>query len=80
VDVEWQMPRRLRTAALGCSDLFGGLGDSLGTDHFYQTDSRFVMDILELLWKLECVGAGIGYLWTDDFSRRTVRAKISSAF
>ena len=86
VDVEWRMPvylwgRQLRTGAyFARSDLFGGLEDSFGTSYFYQAGGRFVMDVQGLFWKLETVGIGGGYLWSDRFSGWTIGAEISFAF
>jgi hypothetical protein len=86
VDVEWRMPlylwgRQLRAGAyVGRSDLFGGLEDSFGTSYFYQAGGRFVMDVQGLFWKLEYVGVGAGYFWSDNFSGWTVGAEISFAF
>jgi hypothetical protein len=86
VDVEWRMPlylwgRQLRTGAyFARSELFGGLDDSFGTSYFYQSGGRLVMDVQGLLWKLEYVGIGAGYFWSDRFSGWTIGAEISFAF
>jgi Solitary outer membrane autotransporter beta-barrel domain len=86
VDVEWRMPlylwgRQLRTGAyISRSDLFGGLEDSFNTGHFYQAGGRFVIDVQGLLWKLEYVGVGAGYFWSETFSGWTIGAEISFAF
>jgi Solitary outer membrane autotransporter beta-barrel domain len=86
IDVEWRMPvylwsRQLRTGAyFARSDLFGGLKDSFGTDHFYQAGGRLVMDVQGLLWKLEYIGIGAGYFWSDRFSGWTIGAELSFAF
>lgn len=86
VDVEWRMPihlweRQLRTGAyFARSDLFGGLEASFGTDYFYQAGGRLVMDVQGLLWKLEYVGIGAGYFWSDNFSGWTIGAELSFAF
>ena len=86
VDVEWRMPlylwgRQLRTGGyFARSDVFGGLEDSFGTNYFYQSGGRLVMDVQGLLWKLEYVGIGAGYFWSDRFSGWTIGAEISFAF
>ena len=86
VDVEWRMPlylwgRQLRTGGyFARSDVFGGLEDSFGTSYFYQSGGRLVMDVQGLLWKLEYVGIGAGYFWSDRFSGWTIGAEISFAF
>jgi solitary outer membrane autotransporter-like beta-barrel protein len=86
IDVEWRMPvylwgRQLRTGAyFARSDLFGGLEESFGTDHFYQAGGRLVMDVQGLLWKLEYIGLGAGYFWSDRFSGWTIGAEVSFAF
>jgi hypothetical protein len=86
VDVEWRMPvylwgRQLRTGAyFARSDLFGGLEDSFGSSYFYQTGGRLVMDVQGLLWKLEYIGLGAGYFWSDKFSGWTIGAEVSFAF
>ena len=86
VDVEWRMPlylwgRQLRTGGyFARSELFGGLEDSFGTSYFYQSGGRLVMDVQGLLWKLEYVGIGAGYFWSDQFSGWTIGAEISFAF
>jgi hypothetical protein len=86
IDVEWRMPvylwgRQLRTGGyVGRSDLFGGLEDSFGTDYFYQAGGRLVMDVQGLLWKLEYIGLGAGYFWSDRFSGWTIGAEVSFAF
>ena len=86
VDVEWRMPvylwgRQLRTGVyFARSDLFGGLEDSFGTSYFYQTGGRLVMDVQGLFWKLETVGVGAGYFWSDKFSGWSIGAEISFAF
>jgi hypothetical protein len=86
VDVEWRMPvylwgRQLRTGAyVSRSDVFGGLETSFGTDHFYQAGGRLVMDVQKLLWKLEYIGIGAGYFWSDKFSGWTLGAEVSFSF
>ena len=86
VDVEWRMPvylweRQLRTGVyFARSDLFGGLEDSFGTPYFYQAGGRLVMDVTGLFWKLETLGIGAGYFWSDNFSGWTIGAEISFAF
>jgi hypothetical protein len=86
VDVEWRMPvylwgRQLRTGTyVSRSDVFGGLETSFGTDHLYQAGGRLVMDVQKLLWKLEYIGIGAGYFWSDTFSGWTLGAEVSFTF
>jgi hypothetical protein len=46
----------------------------------YQSGGRLVMDVQGLFWKLEYVGIGAGYFWSDRFSGWTIGAEISFAF
>ena len=86
VDVEWRMPvyvwsRQLRTGAyFSRCELFGGLEESLKTDHLYQAGGRLVVDIQGLLWHVEYVGVGAGYFWSDKFSGWSIGVEISFAF
>jgi hypothetical protein len=86
VDVEWRMPvyvwsRQLRTGAyFNRSELFGGLEESLKTDHLYQAGGRLVVDVQGLFWHVEYVGVGAGYFWSDKFSGWSAGVEISFAF
>jgi hypothetical protein len=73
--------RQLRTGAyVSRSDIFGGLEDTFRTDAFYQAGGRLVIDVQGLFWKVEYVGVGGGYFWSDTFSGWTIGAEISFVF
>ena len=81
VETVYLWGRQLRTGGyFARSELFGGLEESFGTSYFYQSGGRLVMDVQGLLWKLEYVGVGAGYFWSDRFSGWTIGAEISFAF
>jgi hypothetical protein len=53
-------------------ELFGGLRDSLKTDHFYATGTRVALDPKGRLWKLTRIGLAGSYFWSDSFSGWTL--------
>ena len=46
---------------------------------FVELRAARLMDVRGLLWKLEYIGMGAGYFWSDRFSGWTIGAEVSLA-
>ena len=53
-------------------ELFGGLRQSLKTDHFYSTGAYVALDPGGRLWKLKQIGLAGSYFWSETFSGWTL--------
>jgi hypothetical protein len=54
------------------AELFGGLRDSLKTDHFYSTGAYVALDPGGWLWKVKQIGLAGSYFWSESFSGWTL--------
>jgi hypothetical protein len=57
-----------------------GLEQSFQSDYLYDTGARFVVDLLGVLWKVEWIGLGAAYFWSDNFSGFSVGIDIRLQF
>jgi hypothetical protein len=86
LDTEVKLPlrvfgRQLRAGGhIARSELSGGLETSLKTDHLYDAGGRLVVDLVGLLWKLEYLGIGASYFFSDNFSGWSYGAEVSFKF
>jgi hypothetical protein len=86
LDTEVKLPlhvygRQLRVGGyFARSELSGGLETSLKTDYLYDTGGRLVVDLVGLLWKLEYLGIGASYFFSDNFSGWSYGAEVSFKF
>jgi len=62
----WHFPMHLG-GSFTRTDLYGGLRDSMGTDHYYDGNARITFDLNGQLWKLTEIGIVGGYFWSDAF-------------
>jgi hypothetical protein len=62
------------------TDLFNGLREALGTDHYYQTDGRITFNVLGKMWVLKSIGLTGGYFWCDAFRGFTIGLEGSVSF
>jgi hypothetical protein len=53
-------------------ELFGGLRQSLKSDHFYATGAHVSLDPKGRLWKVTRIGVAGSYFWSDSFSGWTL--------
>ena len=49
------------------SELFGGAADGLNADHVHTVNGRFVVDLIDKVWKMRWLGVGASYIFGDDF-------------
>jgi hypothetical protein len=86
LDTEVKLPlhvfgRQLRVGGyVARSELSGGLETSLKTDHLYDAGGRLVVDLVGLLWKLEYLGIGASYFFSDSFSGWSYGVEVSFKF
>jgi hypothetical protein len=86
LDTEVKLPlhvfgRQLRVGGhVARSELSGGLETSLKTDYLYDTGARLVVDLVGLLWKLEYLGIGASYFFSDNFSGWSYGAEVAFKF
>ena len=50
------------------SELFGGVADGLNADHVHTVNGRFVVDLIDKVWKMRWLGVGASYIFGDDFA------------
>ncbi|HVU26647.1 MAG TPA: Solitary outer membrane autotransporter beta-barrel domain [Verrucomicrobiae bacterium] len=62
------------------TDLYGGLRESMNTDHYYQTDGRVTFDVAGKFWKIATVGLSAGYFWSGAFNGYSVGLEGSLKF
>ena len=62
------------------ADLFGGIRQSLKSDHFYSTGAHVGLDPKGRLWKVTEVGLAGSYFWSDAFSGWTFGIDLAVAF
>ena len=53
-------------------ELYGGLRQSLKTDHYYSTGARVALDPQGRLWKVTRIGLAGSYFWSESFSGWTL--------
>jgi hypothetical protein len=86
LDVDLRLPlyvfgRQLRTGVyFARSELMDGLEQSFRSDHLYDTGARFVVDLVGALWKVEWIGLGGSYFWSDNFSGWSIGIDIRLKF
>ena len=62
------------------AELFGGLRQSLKTDHYYSTGAHVALDPKGRLWKVTQVGLAGSYFWAESFSGWTLGIDWAVAF
>jgi hypothetical protein len=62
------------------TELFDGLKDGLNTDHMYEVHGRLVLDFLDQLWKVQWIGIGGSYMWSDNFNGWSIGADVAFRF
>jgi hypothetical protein len=62
------------------TDLYDGLREGLNTDYLYQVQGRLVLDFLDQLWKVQYIGIGVTYMWSDDFNGWSIGADVAFRF
>jgi hypothetical protein len=73
--------RQLRVGGhVARAELSGGLETSLKTDYLYDTGGRVVVDLVGLLWKLEYLGIGATYFFSDNFSGWSYGVEVAFKF
>lgn len=70
VPLGWKLfGRELHTGGfLARTELFGGAAEGLNETHIYTVNGRFVMDLLEKLWKVRWLGVGASYFFGDHMA------------
>jgi len=62
------------------TELYDGLEQGLNTDYYYEAHGRLVLDFLDQLWKVQWIGIGYSYMWSDDFHGWSVGADVTFRF
>jgi hypothetical protein len=62
------------------ADLYGGLRQSLKTDHYYSTGAHVALDPKGRLWKVTEIGVAGSYFWAESFSGWTLGIDWAVAF
>ena len=65
---------------LNRAELYGGLRQSLKTDHYYSTGAHVALDPKGRLWKVTEVGVAGSYFWAESFSGWTLGIDWAVAF
>ena len=62
------------------TELFDGLKDGLNTDFINEAHGRLVLDFLDQLWKVQWIGIGGSYMWSDNFNGWSIGADVAFRF
>jgi hypothetical protein len=62
------------------TEFFGGIQDGLNADHQYEIHGRLVLDFLGELWKVQWIGIGASYLWSNTYNGYSFGADIAFRF
>ena len=62
------------------TQLYDGLREGLNTDYVNEAHGRLVLDFLDQLWKVQYIGVGVSYLWSDNFSGWSIGADVAFRF
>jgi Solitary outer membrane autotransporter beta-barrel domain len=62
------------------TQLYDGLREGLNTDYVNEAHGRLVLDFLDQLWKVQYIGVGVSYLWSDNFNGWSIGADVAFRF
>jgi hypothetical protein len=62
------------------TQLYDGLREGLNTDYVNEAHGRLVLDFLDQLWKVQYIGIGVSYLWSDNFNGWSIGADVAFRF
>ena len=64
----------------GRTEFYGDLDDALRIDHLYEIHGRLVLDYLNQFWKLQWIGIGYSYFWSNGFTGHSIGLDVAFQF
>jgi hypothetical protein len=62
------------------TEFYNGIESGLNADHQYELHGRLVLDFLGKLWKVQWLGIGASYLWSNSYSGYSFGADVAFRF
>jgi hypothetical protein len=62
------------------TEFYDGIQSGLNADHQYELHGRLVLDFLGELWKVQWIGIGASYLWSNSYNGVAFGADIAFRF